>query len=260
MIVYGKPSKKKNLFFDFFQTPPPSPPVGFPNPYSGEYRLYVILASNQHQEPIRPCSPLIPRTHNGALIQKLRGVEENLTKLGPLVPRLKLVEQAGVMIKSLLTKEDPWSSRPCSHPQCTTCLGEDQGDCRVRSVLYSNTCLLCKEQGVKVQYLGETARTMIERSREHQGDALSNTQQGKTSHMRTHMAGSHPGDLAEILTSFRMHIVKSTSSALERQIREDIQISRAPPGSILNSKEEYNRCVLPRIVIEGPKPVKDQEM
>ena len=95
-------------------------------------------------------------------------------------------------------------------------------------------------------------------AREHHRDALSKTQ-GKTSHMRTHLVGSHPGDLAEILSAFRMDIVKPASSALERQVREVVEISKAPEISLLNSREEYNRCLLPRMVLEGPKPLRVQE-
>ena len=97
---------------------------------------------------------------------------------------------------------------------------------------------------------------MLERSGEHQGDAL---KQSETSHMRTHMVGKHPSKLPEVLTSFRMNVVKRASSALDRQVREAVEISRAPEGTLLNQKEEYNRCLLPRMILEGPKPMMVQE-
>ena len=167
------------------------------------------------RNPYAPKAPLfIPRTNNGALIERLRRVEEGLTKRGTKsskssIPKIKLVEQAGVKIKSILTDEDPWSSRPCSHPQCTTCEGENPGDCRVRSVVYNNTCLKCKEEGRVTKYVGETARTMRERSVEHQADALNHKQ---TSHMRDHVVDSHPNSLSEVLSVFRMGILKAASS------------------------------------------------
>ena len=52
----------------------------------------------------------------------------------------------------------------------------------------------------------------------------------------------HPNSLFEVLTTFRMNVVKKTSSALEIQVREAVEIARAPAASILNLKEEYNRC------------------
>ena len=185
-------------------------------------------------------------------------MEERLSGQGrkSSIPRLKLVEQAGLMIKTIVTEDDPWSSKPCTHPQCSTCSGDKPGDCKTRSVVYSNTCLVCKSVGRDTKYLGETSRTMLERSKEHQADAL---RLGSTSHMREHMCNTHPEALAEVLTSFRMNIVKKASSPLERQVREAVQISRAKESTLLNRKEEYNRCLLPRMSLEGPKPLRVQE-
>ena len=75
----------------------------------------------------------------------MREVEGRLARLGSkLMPRLKLVEQGGMMLKSMLTNSDPWRVAPCGHPQCTTCRGDNLGTCRTRSVVYKNTCLACK--------------------------------------------------------------------------------------------------------------------
>ena len=50
-----------------------------------------------------------------------------------------------------------------------------------------------------------------------------------------------------------MDLVKSAPSALERQVREAVDIRRIPQGHLLNLKEEYNRCLLPTKVMEGLK-------
>ena len=201
----------------------------------------------------------IPRTHNGALVEKLRKVKEGLTGQGrkTSTPKLKLVEQAGTMLKSILTSSDPWASRPCQHPQCSTCIGERTGDCRVRLVVYVNSCSICRDKGKDSDYIGESARSMLERSLEHQRDALNTA---KTSHIRTHVRDEHPKKLTEVLDVFRMNILKRVTSPLERQVREAVEIARAPAGSTLNLKEEYNRCMLPIMTIEGPKPLKTQEL
>ena len=126
--------------------------------------------STSTTNPYAPKAPLfVPRTHNGALIGKLRQVEERLSGQGGKLTtaRLELVEQAGLIIKTIVIDEDPCSSRPCAHHQCTKCLGDKPGDCRTRSVVYSNTCLICKSEGRDTKNLGETGRTMLERSREH---------------------------------------------------------------------------------------------
>ena len=82
----------------------------------------------------------VPRTQEGRLITKLREVQESLNKLGTrAMPKIKLVEEGGVMIKSLLVRSDPWKDIACTDTQCSTCQpGEDAkpGKCRVRSVVY----------------------------------------------------------------------------------------------------------------------------
>ena len=129
-------------------------------------------------------------------------------------------------------------------------------------MVYSNTCLLCKSSGKETKYIGETARTMLERNKEHQRDALasSKTLNTKTSHIRDHAIKEHPGDEEGFLGIFRMDMVKSSSSALERQVRKTVEIRRTyAPAYLLNLKEEYNRCLLPTMVMEGPRSVREQE-
>ena len=56
-----------------------------------------------------------------------------------------------------------------------------------------------------------------------------------------------------------MDLVKTALTALERQIREAVEIRRAPQEHLLNLKEEYNMCLLPTMIMEGPKSIKEQE-
>ena len=119
-------------------------------------------------------------------------VDNGLTGLGgrktTTTPRLKLVEQAGVMVRAVLTKGDPWSDRPCDHPLCIACKGERMGDCRVRSVVYSNTCLLCKDRRMRTWHIDKSRRYMAERKRELHRDALApkGTSGSRISHMRNY--------------------------------------------------------------------------
>merc|ERR1712082_121659 len=198
------------------------------------------------RNPYAPVAPLfIPRTQDGALVRRMREMEEDLAKLGPkLMPKLKMVEQGGLMLKHILTNSNPWKDRPCNPPQCSTCQGEHPGTCRILSVVYSNTCLKCKDLGKEIKYIGESARTMLERSKEHQRDALASKETVKTSHMRDHTILAHGGEEEGILGLFRMDLVKTAPTALERQIREAVEIRRAPQEHLLNLKEEYNRCLL----------------
>lgn len=78
--------------------------------------------------------------------------------------------------------------------------------------------------------------SMLERSMEHQGDALT-TNGTKNSHMKTQMIKNHPDHLSDIITSFRMDITRTASSALEMQASEGVQIARVPKHSLLNVME-----------------------
>ena len=57
-----------------------------------------------------------------------------------------------------------------------------------------------------------------------------------------------------------MDVVKSCSTDLEHQVREAVEIRRvSAPAHLLNLKEEYNRCLFPTMVMEGPRSVREQE-
>ena len=84
-------------------------------------------------------------------------------------------------------------------------------------------CLLCKDKGLEVKYIGESARTCYERGLEHQEDAVNPS---KKSHMRQHMVESHPDEVSRVLDVFEMRVIKTARSALARQLREVVQINR----------------------------------
>ena len=79
---------------------------------------------------------------------------------------------------------------------------------------------------------------MWERNENHQVDALN---PDKLSHMRSHMAEHHLGELQGVLDAFGMKKIKACSSALSRQIREALEIASDDSHNLLNLKEEYNR-------------------
>ena len=72
--------------------------------------------------------------------------------------------------------------------------------------------------------------------------------------MRDHVQEYHPERLGDILEIFSMRRVKSCTSALQRQIREAVEIVGDSSSNLLNSKREYNRCILPTLIAVGPPP------
>ena len=90
---------------------------------------------------------------------------------------------------------------------------------------------------VPTLYVGETSRTIYERSREHWADWRGRKD---TSHILKHQEQVHGG---EEEPKFTMKVVKSFRTALSRQVGEAVRIRRrGGEGNILNSKAEYNKA------------------
>ena len=153
------------------------------------------------------------------------------------------MEETGNQLKPLLCRVDLWEGQACHRPQ------GQPGKCRDRNLVYQNTCLECEEVGITTRYVGETNRSLGERSWDHQQDAIS-IKMG--SNIRDHVASAHPAKLSSMLDLFKMTVIKSCRSALQRQVREATEIVNDRSDFLLNSKEEYNRCVLPALRVEGP--------
>lgn len=54
-------------------------------------------------------------------------------------------------------------------------------------------------------------------------------------------------------TLFTMQLIHPARSELSRQIREAVEIGvNTTGGVILNNKEEFSRCLIPVLQVEGP--------
>ena len=109
---------------------------------------------------------------------------------------------------------------------------------------YENTCNICKKEGKETIYVGETYRSLAERHSEHVSDWIDNKEE---SHMNKHALEAHSG-----ITDFSIKIVKSHKTAISRQISETVRIKckTLEGATLLNSKTEYNRCLLPELTVE----------
>ena len=198
----------------------------------------------------------IEQTRGGELLRRLREAEEWLSKLTGW--RVKIVEKGGTTIKQQLVRSNPWAKSRCEREDCMACnKGDSEQDCYRRNILYENTCMLClkKEQPAERVYVGESSRTMYERGAEHYDDLK---KKRADSHMWKHWEIDHAGEEQE--PQFKLKVVKTFQSSLDRQIAEAVRIRRRGAG-ILNSKGVYNRCTLPRLVVEERKTdmVEEQE-
>ena len=134
--------------------------------------------------------------------------------------------------------------------------GEDIPPCTQRSLVYENICLRCnptarekgelREQNGQSVYVGETARSIQERAKEHWESFKS---KDPKSHILKHHLIHHG---AEGEPKFIMKVVKFYRTALSRQVAEAVRIKRR--GEVLNSRTEYNRCSIQRLTLEQNIP------
>ena len=102
-------------------------------------------------------------------MKRLRSKEHGL--VDTIGTRIKLIERAGTSLKHKLWIADPWGGVPCRGLSCPVCTGDQENQiCCVRNIIYTNSCITCKEKGTTALYVGETSRTLKERSLEHRED------------------------------------------------------------------------------------------
>ena len=186
----------------------------------------------------------VEQTRGGELAKKLREAEERLARLTGW--KVRIVEKSGRTMKQMLVKSNPWSGGLCGRMDCHPCKsGKENQNCFKRNILYESVCLTCKQNDIVKVYVGESARSSYERGGEHARDYA---KRAEDSHMHKHAMSEHA---EEEKPTFQFNIVKTFQSALTRQISEAVRIRRRGEG-ILNSKGVYNRCALPRLVVEQP--------
>ena len=196
-------------------------------------------------------------TKDGELAGVLRELFRRLE--GTLGFGVKVVEHTGPTLKSLFPVTNLWEGMKCTRLDCVTCLqgAEELEDCKRSSLVYENICRACNpgvgkkgrvgevRSDIPTIYVGETSRTMYERGREHWADWRGRR---TTSHIAKHQEEVHKG---EGEPDFILKAVKSYKTALSRQIGEAVRIRRrGGEGSILNSKAEFSRCRIPRLVLD----------
>ena len=169
----------------------------------------------------------VPQTERGELANRLRAVEKELSKL--CGDRVKIVEKAGMSLKSVLVKPNPWANMHCGRRECLPCGDvKSQGMCKFRSITYETHCRPCREdRQVDKIYIGESARSAFERGSEHLSDYKANKED---SHMFKHFCDDHSSE--ETRPKFKMRILKSHRTPLYRQVHEAILIAQNEPITI----------------------------
>ena len=198
----------------------------------------------------------LDQTPHGELARR---VKELLLRLEPSMGfKLRVVERTGRSIKSLLSQSSCSNGSICGRSSCITCNQdcEDVPNCTKTSIVYENVCTECNpgatskgelgevKMGAPSLYVGETSRSIEERAQEHWGAAR---RKEEKSHMQKHQIMEHDGAAPK----FIFKLVSSHKTALSRQVKEAVRIRRrGGANNILNSRAEFNRCYIPRLVVE----------
>ena len=132
----------------------------------------------------------------------------------------------------------------CEDTECIACRDERGrgGNCRRNNVNYEIECELCPE-GRRPVYIGETARNLYTRAKEHLGgEHREGTEESDSCFARKHMEQHHQGEESR----FRAKVVRCNNDSMSRQVREGVMIRRST-REMLNSKSEWFQPPIYRI-------------
>ena len=144
----------------------------------------------------------VEHTPGGTLAKNLRSLLERLHH--HLGCKIKVVERTGSKLKDLFPLTKLWEGTGCGRKDCFPCRQgtEELQDCKRRNVVYECICTTCNPAALKKGslkkydssnpslYVGETARSLQERSQDHLAALESGNQ---TSHILKHQEACHGG-------------------------------------------------------------------
>ena len=204
----------------------------------------------------------VEQSPKGELAKRLRDTIKGLE--ATLGFKVKVVERNGRSLGSKFPLNTLWAGAKCGRTDCTTCEqgGEEElPPCTRSNLVYENICTSCnpgatgkiEQEEIRVDiptvYIGETSRSIFERSKEHWEGARKGCIKN---HMVKHQQLEHNG---EPNPNFQMKVRGFFRTALSRQVAEAVYIRRrGGEGAILNSKGEFSRSYIPRLQV----PEEDQ--
>ena len=224
--------------------------------------------SRHHRELEVKTVLFVEQSPRGELAKRLReAIREMEHTLGF---RVKIVERTGRSLGSKFPLNNLWAGAKCGREDCITCEqgGEEElPPCTKPNLVYENICVGCNpgakgrmeqeelKTSIPTVYIGETSRSIFERSKEHWEGARKMC--GKN-HMVKHQLMEHEGEQEP---NFHMKVRGFYKTALARQVAEAVLIRRrGGEGAILNSRGEFSRCHIPRLqVVEEEQQMDSKE-
>ena len=192
----------------------------------------------------------VEATPGDRLLKMLRDTEEKYKISDDY--RIKFVAKSGVKLRDILQRKNPLKDK-CDDKKCNICEqnienlnGIRNHKCRKNNVVYEAKCNNCDHEGKDRLYHGETARNLYTRSKEHY-NALRN--QNQNSFMHKHIQKEHENNPENV--SFSWKVIGQFKKPLSRQLFEAIKIDKKEESVNLNSKSEYFRHNMKKIIINN---------
>ena len=200
----------------------------------------------------------VPNTRNSQLLNNLIKHETRLAKITGY--NVKLVESSGVQLARLLQKN--FSTKKCHWEDCAACADNDEkmgSRCRLSNVVYEGVCLDCVdecENGKRTEkevgrYVGESGRTLAERSSEH---AHGTKSIDADNFIVKHWVLQHSE--LDRRPKIKFKVLKAYKDPLSRMIAESVLIDKV---SNLNSKSEWRNNKMCRLVVETKSWEREKE-
>ena len=171
----------------------------------------------------------------------LKDREEELARITKF--RVRYQEAGGTKL-GLMFSTDLGAGESCGREDCQPCGSrtERRPNCRAQSIMYESKCVVCnpnttssrQEESRQGIYIGESSRTLYERSKEHFKDA---EDFNPSSHMVKHWMNDHPD--SNVCPEFSFTLKARFRDCLSRQVAEAISIMYTK-DQLLNSKNEYS--------------------
>jgi len=150
--------------------------------------------------------------------------------------KIKVIERAGQNLKDRLQKSHPFAKKPCNNvAQCIACKPDKGSNCHKNNITYELKCDLCGDV-----YVGETARNLYTRGKEHMYDF---TKKSDNSVLYRHAMHKHSD--SPTMPTYQTKISGIYTSALTRQIAEATKIASLGAKAI-NNKLEWRHTRITR--------------
>ena len=198
----------------------------------------------------------VPSTKGARLFNGLVKLEDSLANLTGY--NVKITEKSGIQLARLFPRNK--QSSKCHWEECQTCLYTETGKqskCRVGNVVYEAVCLECideekngnRQKEDVGRYIGESSRTLAERSAEHVklADNIDHD-----SFIVKHWVTNHTSLMKAPRMRFR--VLRSFQDPLSRMATESIFIETM---ANMNSRNEFRNNKISRLVVVDPRKKND---